>query len=72
MVGVTKRSRSSNVMIKLGASPTRTGSRYLVTVPKQYVETLGWSKGDYLKAIIIEHEVEGKRYKGVFYFKITS
>jgi bifunctional DNA-binding transcriptional regulator/antitoxin component of YhaV-PrlF toxin-antitoxin module len=70
MVGATKRSRSSNVVIKLGASPTRTGSRYLVTVPKQYVEILGWSKGDYLKVVIIEHEVEGKRYKGIFYFKV--
>jgi hypothetical protein len=69
-VGATKRSKSSNVVIKLGASPTRTGSRYLVTVPKQYVEILGWGKGDYLKAVIIEHEVEGKRCKGIFYFKV--
>jgi hypothetical protein len=59
-------------IVKLGASKTKTGLRYIVTVPKRYIEELKWNKGEYLGVSMIEYEIDGKRYKGVFYYKILE
>lgn len=43
--------------------------QYLVTVPKHFVDKLGWSKGNALVARIVEIEVDGVKRKGVFYYR---
>jgi len=42
---------------------------YYVVVPSGFVEALGWKKGDILYSIVIDHSINGKTVKGVFYFK---
>jgi hypothetical protein len=59
-------------IVKLGVSKTKTGLRYIVTVPKRCIEELKWNKGEYLGVSMIEYEIDGKRYKGVFYYKILE
>ncbi|MCC6055978.1 MAG: hypothetical protein LM583_04820 [Desulfurococcaceae archaeon] len=61
-----------SVIVKLQTSKTRSGIRYVVTMPKQYVLSLNWGKGDYLKAVIIEYKIGDKTCKGVFYYKVSE
>ena len=42
---------------------------YNVALPKRFAEELGIKGGDILHVRIIEYEVDGKRVKGVFYYK---
>jgi len=60
------------VIVKLQASKSRNYVRYIVTMPKQYIQNLNWNKGDHLRAIIVEYKIGDKVYKGVFYYKITE
>ena len=42
---------------------------YSVTVPKSFVDKLGWSPGDELEPLLIEIELEGRRVIGILYYK---
>ena len=45
------------------------GVQYLVTVPKDFVEHLGWAKGDKLVAKIMELEINGTKRAALIYYK---
>jgi bifunctional DNA-binding transcriptional regulator/antitoxin component of YhaV-PrlF toxin-antitoxin module len=60
------------LVVKVGVSKSKTGERYIVTIPKKLVKTLGWSKGDYLVAKVVEVDVSGRRMKGILYYKLEA
>ena len=45
------------------------GIQYLVTVPKDFVDRLGWDKGDKLVARIMELEINGAKRAVLIYYK---
>lgn len=45
------------------------GTQYVVTVPSILIKELGWEKGDFLIAKVVELDIEGKKRKALLYFK---
>ncbi|MEM1690857.1 MAG: hypothetical protein QXF05_04760 [Thermofilaceae archaeon] len=45
------------------------GTQYVVTIPSALVKELGWDKGDFLIARVIELEIEGKKRRALVYYK---
>ena len=41
-------------MVKLQETETSWGKNYTITIPRKYVELVGWKKGDELKFTLIE------------------
>mgnify|MGYP000094190042 CR=1 FL=1 len=42
---------------------------YYITLPKDFAKELSIRVGDYLHTRIIEVEVDGRRVRGIFYYK---
>ncbi|MEM4481417.1 MAG: hypothetical protein QXK88_01425 [Desulfurococcaceae archaeon] len=57
-------------VVKLQARKLKpSGTQYVATVPSILVKELGWEKGDFLIARVLELEIEGKRRKALIYYK---
>ena len=57
-------------VVKLQARKVREKhEQYLVTVPREFVKRLGWSKGDKLVAKVLELEIDGAKRPVLVYYK---
>jgi hypothetical protein len=45
------------------------GDYYLLSVPKEFVELLGWGKGEALIVRIMDLEIDGVKRKALVYYK---
>ena len=45
------------------------GDYYLISVPKDFIEILGWNKGEVLLTRIMEVEIDGVKRKALIYYK---
>ena len=56
-------------VIKLQARRVGNSTHYSITIPKEYIKKLKWSKGDILAIRIVKHRIDDKEYEGIFVFK---
>jgi len=56
-------------VVRLQARKVGKEDYYLVTVPKNLVEQLGWHKGEVLLARVLEVEVDGVRRRALVYYR---
>ena len=57
-------------VVKIQARALRpSGIQYTVTIPREIIEALGWSKGDKLIVRVMEVEVDGVKRKALIYYK---
>lgn len=56
-------------IVKLQARRVKGTIHHSITIPKDFIEKLGWSKGNILAVKIIKYKVNGEEYEGLFIFK---
>ena len=57
-------------VVKIQARTLRpSGIQYTVTIPREIIEALGWSKGDKLIVRVMEVEIDGVKRKALIYYK---
>ena len=56
-------------VVKLQARKYHGKDYYLISVPKDFIEILGWGKGEVLLSKIMEVEVDGVKRKVLIYYK---
>jgi len=59
----------SEVAVRVVAKKSKGYVTYNVALPKRFAEELGYKGGDILHVRVIEYEVNGRRVKGIFYYK---
>ncbi len=59
----------SEVAVKVVAKRSRDYVTYNVALPKRFAEELGYKGGDILHVRIIEATINGRKVKGIFYYK---